>query len=158
MNNVHSTGYFKCSRGARQGDPLSPYLFILAIEMLFIQVRNCKEISGIEIFGHEFKLSAFADDATYYILNEHSIQQLATLFSKFEEYSTLKVNADKTEVCGIGSKKGEMQALLGFKAVNLVTDCHYSYRKKSLLLKRILMQLFKICRLYLAYGHPEGLQ
>ena len=89
MNNGHSTGYFKCSRGARQGDPLSAYLSILAIEM-FIQVRNCKEISGIEIFGYEFRLSVFADDANYFILNEHSIQQLATLFSKFEEYSSLK--------------------------------------------------------------------
>ena len=104
MNNGHSTGYFKYSRGARQGDPLSAYLFIMELEMLFILVRNCKEISGIEIFGYEFKLSAFADDATYFILNEHSIQQLATLFSKFEKYSSLKVNADKTEVCGICGK------------------------------------------------------
>ena len=87
MNNGHSTGYYKCSRGARRGDPLSAYLFIMALEMSFIQVTNCKDISGIEIFGYEFKLSAFADDVTYFILNEHSIQQLATLFSKFEEYS-----------------------------------------------------------------------
>ena len=65
------------------------YLFIMALEMLFIQVRNCKEISGIEIFGYELKLSAFADDATYFSLNEHSIQQLAALFSKFVEYSIL---------------------------------------------------------------------
>ena len=71
MNNRHSTGYFKSSRGARQGDPLSAYLFIMALEMLFIQVRNCKEISGIEIFSYEFKLSAFADDVTNFTLNEH---------------------------------------------------------------------------------------
>ena len=85
--------------------PYLPIYLFWQYKMLFIQVRNCKEISGIEIFGYEFKLSTFADDATYFILNEHSIQQLATLFSKFEEYSSLKLKADKTDVCGIGSKK-----------------------------------------------------
>ena len=87
--------------------------------MMFIQVRKSKEVCGIEILVYELTLSAFADDVTYFIPNEHSIQQLATLFSKFEEYSSLKANADKTEVCGIGSKKEEIQALSGFKAVNL---------------------------------------
>ena len=51
------------------------------------------------------------------------------------------MNADKTEVCGIGSKKGVIQALSGFKAVNLVTDsililgCHYSYKKELVIEK-----------------------
>ena len=88
-------------------------------------LTNYKEISGIEIFSYECKLSAFADDATYFIPNEHSIQQLATLFSKFEEYSSLKVNADETELCGIESIKGGIQALSGFKAVYLVTQIVY---------------------------------
>ena len=78
MNNGHSTGHFKCSRGAHQGDPLSVYLFILVTEMLFIQVRNCKEISGIDVFRNEFKLSAI-DDTSYLILNKLSIQQLSFL-------------------------------------------------------------------------------
>ena len=53
------------------------------------------------------------------------------------------MNADKTEVCGIRSKKGVIQALSGFKAVNLVTDgililgCHYNYKKELVIEKNI---------------------
>ena len=34
MNSGHSTDYFPLKLGTRQGDPLSAYLFILALVML----------------------------------------------------------------------------------------------------------------------------
>ena len=69
MNNGHSTGYFPIKRGCRQGDPLSAYLFIICVEVLFVQVRDNNEIIGIMINDHEIKLSAFADDANFLVSN-----------------------------------------------------------------------------------------
>ena len=40
MNNGTKTGYFNLNRGRRHGDPLSAYLFALAIEVLFIMIRD----------------------------------------------------------------------------------------------------------------------
>ena len=65
--NGHSIGYFQLSRGSRQGDSLSANLFIRASELLFIQVRENENIHGIEIFGFEFKISAFANYASYMV-------------------------------------------------------------------------------------------
>ena len=92
MNNGCSIGYFGCSRGACQGVPLSAYLFILAIEILFIKVTANKKIAGLDIFGHDFKLSGFADDATCFAKDEASIKELSSLFIEYEEFSSFKVN------------------------------------------------------------------
>ena len=66
MNNGHSTGYFPLERGTRQGDPLSVHLFILALEIMFIQIRDNDQIKGLKIDDSVIKLSAYAED-TYFI-------------------------------------------------------------------------------------------
>ena len=65
INNGNSTGYFSLESGATQGDPLSPYLFTLALEILFIQIRADKTIKGFRFRTVEVKLTTYADDATF---------------------------------------------------------------------------------------------
>ena len=98
--------FFKIERGCRQGDPLSPYLFILCAEILAIKIRGNKNISGISITQIEHKLSQFADD-TSLILDgsEKSLQETLLELDWYADISGLKINFSKTHVVWIGSKK-----------------------------------------------------
>ena len=63
-NNGIASDYFMLERGVRQGDPLSPYLFLLAVETKAIAIRENKEIKGVKIGQEETKLLQYADDTT----------------------------------------------------------------------------------------------
>ena len=58
----HISNAFRIERGVRQGDPLSPLLYILAFEPLLNLID--REIAGIKIKNHSFKYVAYADDLT----------------------------------------------------------------------------------------------
>ena len=60
--------FFLINRGVRQGCPLSPYLFILCIELLSYEISHNTNIRGVNIAGKEVKESLFADDATFFLL------------------------------------------------------------------------------------------
>ena len=67
---------FGINRGVRQGDPLSPYLFIIAVELLAVAIRPCSEINGIKIASKELKMIQYADDLTAFVSDIRSAQCL----------------------------------------------------------------------------------
>ena len=82
MNNGSTSKYFPVNRGVRQGDPLSPYLFLLVIEILAIQIRENTDIVGFKIKGGIFKLSLYADDMTLAVLDKKSAKRAFALIKK----------------------------------------------------------------------------
>ena len=106
MNNGTTTGYFNLNKGIRQGESLSAYLFALAIEVLFIMIRENVDIKGLNLFGTEVKLTICADDTTLSLKDLSSLKVLLQTFEKFERVASLKRDLVKSEICGIGVKKG----------------------------------------------------
>ena len=76
MNGGRSTGYFSIERGVRQGDPLSPYLFLLAIEILAHAVRADIIFKGFKFGEQEVKHILYADDLTLFVRDVNSVNRL----------------------------------------------------------------------------------
>ena len=104
INNGTFKEFFDVTRGLRQGDPQSCYLFNLIIEILAIKIRNNEKIEGIQIGDKYKKLGQYADDMWNIIKHKDSCYSALFLeFKLFQLFCRLKINYDKTEILRLGS-------------------------------------------------------
>ena len=109
------------------------YLFILVLEIRIIQVRNDPSVKGFKIGDIEIKLSAFADDTTFFMRNKESLNRLSNIMRKFGEFSSLHANVEKCEACWIGRSKCKTDKPVNCKATSIIRSSikilgvHYSY-------------------------------
>ncbi|XP_022556970.2 uncharacterized protein LOC111205438 [Brassica napus] len=101
-DSVH--GLVNPKRGIRQGDPLSPYLFILCGQVLSGLCQKAERdgtFQGIKVARGSPRVNhlLFADDTMFFCQTSHaSCNKLKIILERYEKASGQKINVDKSSI------------------------------------------------------------
>ncbi|KAK3908768.1 Retrovirus-related Pol polyprotein from type-1 retrotransposable element R2 [Frankliniella fusca] len=91
--------------GVKQGDPLSPIVFNLAIEVLLLTALQLKDTHGFSLFGRSIISLAYADDIVLIAKNPEAMQEILQEVSKAASWMGLEFNAAKCATLHIKTRK-----------------------------------------------------
>ncbi|GJZ38047.1 RNA-directed DNA polymerase, eukaryota, reverse transcriptase zinc-binding domain protein, partial [Tanacetum coccineum] len=129
--NGSPTEEFQFFKGLKQGDPLSPFLFILVMECLHIsfqKVVDAGKFTGINLnqstnLSHMF----YADDAVFVgQWNDRNINTIIHVLSCFFYASGLRINMSKSRIMGIHVNRNIVHQAAG-KLGCLTLNTPFSY-------------------------------
>ncbi|RVW46685.1 LINE-1 retrotransposable element ORF2 protein [Vitis vinifera] len=115
--NGNAKGWVKASRGLRQGDPLSPFLFTIVADVLSRMLLKAEErnvLEGFKVGRNRTRVShlQFADDTIFFSsYREEDMMTLKNVLLVFGHISGLKVNLDKSNIYGINLEQNHLSRL-----------------------------------------------
>ena len=104
-------GFFGSSSGLRQGDPLSPLLFLSIMEVLSRLLKKAKEcnliwgfhVGTVNSIGVRISHLLFADDTILFCdASRDQLLSIRLVLSCFQAFTGLKVNVEKREIVPVG--------------------------------------------------------
>ena len=140
----HLTDNINLEQGVPQGDILSPYIFIIMVEILLIKITTTKNIIGITYATKEARAETFADDTTLFMTRtETNLRNAVKYIKHFHKISGLACNLDKTSVIPIGTNTNVKEkicidlnmiwedtfTILGFEIDNNLKNLDQNYQK-----------------------------
>ena len=145
---------FDICRGARQGDPIASYLFIISIEILAHRLRNDPNIHGFKLKNQiSHTLELYADDCSIFLEpDEQNLRTVMETLNLFFELSGLKISLSKTKAIWFGqgfdpSKKlcedlnldwATSFTVLGIDFDNKLENMHINFEKKIEVIRKVL--------------------
>lgn len=174
---ININGFFtSCilqQRDLRQGDPLSPLLFNLALESFMLSLLQDSQLQGFQFQGSSYnegvltgapaiKLLVYADDVCILLRDQNDLHRAQHHMHRYTLVSNAKFNIDKTEAFALNGKfdnswnsilrdhdisiyyhYGSVQA---FRYLGFYLP--YSTRQRQLLEDQLLLKVKTQCQIY----------
>ncbi|GJZ98267.1 RNA-directed DNA polymerase, eukaryota, reverse transcriptase zinc-binding domain protein [Tanacetum coccineum] len=141
--NESPTKEFQFYKGLKQGDPLSPFLFILVMESLHISFERVVDAGMFKFIslGSSLQLSHlfYADDAVFVgQWNNSNIDNIVHVLQCFHQTSGLRINMSKSKLIGVYVNDDLVeQAALKIRCATLKMPFSYLGSKVGGLMSRI---------------------
>ena len=157
---VKNGGYisdtFTMNNGVRQGCPISPQLFILAVELLAQKIIQDPRIRGLNPHRceHPKKIEQYADDTTLYLKDTNDLKRALAHLREFSIFSGLYLNLDKSFALSTNGAPVDLGDIpIKFKTTVKILGVYFSHLFPAMYIKEnYLERLEKVKRILGAWS------
>ena len=105
VNGVRSEP-FTLTRSIRQGCPLSPMLYILALEPFLLKANSALRCLTLPGSREVARYTAYADDVSVLVMSSAEVEEVSKEIGRYEAVTGAKIDREKSVGLHLGSWKG----------------------------------------------------